>query len=162
MHYGNLVFVTDPDLVLNRPGENASRGRATPPDPVDLITDPKLLGVWLAALDQLAAAPLERDIAPRYRLGRAARGEGNRPPGRRAKIDTDEDRWLAYADNAQSQMGSAMFRFALGGFPALRAVPPTAGADLKEPTDRVIDERAPGLKGDDSETVNEDVDPRGR
>ena len=66
---------------------------------------------------------------------------------------------MAYADNAQSQMGSAMFRFALGGFPALRAVPPTAGADLKEPTDRVIDERAPGLKGDDSETVNEDVDP---
>ena len=74
VHYGNLVFVTDPDLVLNRPGENASRGRATPPDPVDLITDPKLLGVWLAALDQLAAAPQSVTL-PRVTGSGAPQGE---------------------------------------------------------------------------------------
>ena len=56
-------------------------------------------------------------------------------------------------------MGTAMFRFALGGFPALHSVSPSADGTLEEPTDRLIDERKAGLEDDDSETVNDDVDP---
>jgi hypothetical protein len=157
--YGSVVFVVDLELVLNRPGETAGHGRAAPPDPLDLITDPRLLEVWLAALGQLAAAPPAVTV-PRVAGSGAPRGEGstsNHDGGLR--VDTDEERWLAYADEAQARMGTAMFRFALGGFPALRALSSSADGSLEEPTDRVIDERKAGLEDDDSETVNDDVDP---
>ena len=159
--YGSAIFVIDPELILNRPGEMTGHGRAAPGDPLDLIADPRLLEVWLGALDQLAAAPLVVTL-PGLAGSRAPRGEdsfSNHVGG--LQVDTDEERWLAYADDAQARMGTAMFRFALGGFPALHAVSSSAASSLEEPTDRVIDERKAGLEDDDSETVNDDVDPAG-
>ena len=156
--YGSAVFVTDPELVLNRPGETAGHSHAAPADPLDLITDPRLLEVWLAALDQLAAAPPAVAL-PRVAGSGAPRGEGSTGNHAELRVDTDEERWLAYADDAQARMGTAMFRFALGGFPALHGVSSSADGTLEEPTDRLIDERKAGLEDDDSETVNDDVDP---
>jgi hypothetical protein len=156
---GSVVFVIDPDLVLERPGESTPHKRSAPPDPIQLITDPRLLEMWMSAVGQLAAArtavALPRATGPAAPRGEAAAAQH----GAGLRIDTDEERWLSYADDAQARLGSAMFHFALGGFPGLRGLAAAVGGGLVEPTDRVIDERKPGLDEDEPDTVNDDVDP---
>lgn len=155
----SVVFVTDPDLVLERPGESTPHQRSAPPDPIQLITDPRLLEMWMSAVGQLAAAraavALPRATGPAAPRGETAAGQH----GAGLRIDTDEESWLSYADDAKARLGSAMFHFALGGFPALRGLAAVVGGGLIEPTDRVIDERKPGLDEDEPDTVNDDVDP---
>src|SRR5262249_38458234 len=96
---GSVVFVIDPDLVLERPGESTPPKRSAPRDPIQLITDPRLLEMWMSAVGQLAAArtavALPRatgPVAPRGETAAARHGVGLR-------IDTDEERWLSYADD---------------------------------------------------------------
>jgi hypothetical protein len=156
---GSVVFVIDPDLVLERPGESTPHQPSAPPDPIQLISDPRLLEMWMSAVGQLAAArtavALPRATGPAAPRGETAAAQH----GAGLRIDTDEERWLSYADDAKARLGSAMFHFALGGFPALRGLAAAAGSGLMEPTDRVIDERKPGLDEDELDAVNDDVDP---
>jgi hypothetical protein len=115
--------------------------------------------MWMSAVVQLAAAraavALPRATGPAAPRGETATGQH----GAGLRIDTDEESWLSYADDAKARLGSAMFHFALGGFPALRGLAAVTGGGLTEPTDRVIDERKPGLDEDDPDAVNDDVDP---
>jgi hypothetical protein len=157
--HGALVFVIDPDRVLERVGDSPAR-RPVVRDPIALITDPRLVDMWLSGLGQLATA--RNAIAlPRGSGSGAPRSETDDTAqhGGGLRIDTDAEDWLRYADDAKARLGSAMFHFALGGFPALRAFTAAPGTDLAEPTDRIIDERKAGLEGDDANSVNDDVDP---
>jgi hypothetical protein len=157
--HGTLVFVTDPDRVMARIGEAITRH--TPDrDPIKLITDPRLMEMWLQGLSQLAAARTAVAI-PRVTGPNAPSGESDDGAhhGSGLRVDTDIEHWLGYTDDAKSRLGSTMFHFALGGFPALRSLASAPGPDLAEPTDRIVDERKAGLDGDDANTVNDDIDP---
>ena len=159
---GGIVFVTDPALVLIRPDETTTRhGGANTPGPAALITDPRLLELWTSALGALASSrpvsSLPRVAAPAVPRGEAAddRNRGG------LRLDTDEESWLAYTDDAKADLGPAMFHFALGGFPALRAFAGTADGGLREPTDKLVDESRPGLDSDNAVAVGDDTDPDG-
>jgi hypothetical protein len=157
--HGSVVFVIDPDLVIERPGESTPHQRSAPPDPIQLITDSRLLEMWMSAVGQLAAARTAVAL-PRATGSAAPRGEtAAAQHGAGLRIDTDEERWLSYADDAKARLGSAMFHFALGGFPGLRSLAAVDGGGLAEPTDRLIDERKPGLDEDEPDRVNDDIDP---
>jgi hypothetical protein len=139
------------------PGENASRGGVTAAGPVDLISDPGLLEKFLEALSQLASVP----SSPAY--SRAAgplipRGEDSAAPASTLRLDTAEEDWLVYTDDAKASLGPAMFRFIMAGFPGLRAL--AAEEDdggLLAPTDKVVEERSLGLEtDDDADAVNDD------
>jgi hypothetical protein len=156
---GGVIFVTDPALVMNRPGENGHRGGRASPDPIALISDPRLLEMWMSAVGQLAASRVTTAL-PRVTSPAAPRGETvGTQPGGGLRVDTDEEYWLAYVDDAKARLGPPMFHFALGGLPGLQTMPAAADNGLQEPTDRLIDERAPGLDEDDSATVNDETDP---
>ena len=158
---GSIVFVTDPALVLIRPGETARHSGADPPGPVALITDPRLLELWTSALGELASLRPVGSL-PRVAAPSVPRGEGadDRNHGG-LRLDTDEESWLAYTDNAKADLGSAMFHFTLGGLPGLRAFAGTADSGLREPTDKLVDESRPGLDSDDAAAVGDDTDPEG-
>lgn len=154
---GGIVFVTDPRLVMAVPGESAPRGGVTASGPVDLISDPGLLEKFLESLSQLASVP----PSPAY--GRAARtpiprGEDSAAPASTLRLDTAEEDWLAYTDDAKASLGPAMFRFIMGGFPKLRSlVAQEDDGGLLAPTDRVVEERSLGLEtDDDADAVNDD------
>ena len=154
---GGIVFVTDPRLVMAFPGESASRGGVTATGPVDLISDPGLLEKFLAALRQLASPP--STPAPGHAAGPAVpRGEDSAAPASTLRLDTAEEDWLAYTDDAKASLGPAMFRFIMAGFPGLRAL--AAEEDdggLLTPTDKVVEERSLGLEtDDDAGAVNDD------
>ena len=115
-----------------------------PSGPAALISDPRLLELWSSALSGAGQlAPAARRAAQRqpYRAERAATAR----PGGGLRLDTDEENWLAYTDDAKANLGPAMFHFALGGLPALRAFAGAADSGLREPTDRLVDENRPGL-----------------
>jgi len=154
-----VIFVTDPALVMNRPGDNAHRSGHGSPDPIALISDPRLLEMWMSAVGQLAASRATT-VLPRVTGPAAPRGEtADTQPSGGLRIDADEEYWLTYVDDAKARLGPAMFHFALGGWPGLQVMPAAADNGLQEPTDRLIDERAPGLDEDDSATVNDETDP---
>jgi hypothetical protein len=146
---GGIVFVTDPRLVMAFPGENSSRGGVTAAGPVDLISDPGLLEKFLAALSQLATLPSGPPHG--HATGPAVpRGEDSAAPASTLRLDTAEEDWLAYIDDAKASLGPAMFRFIMAGFPGLRAL--AAEEDdggLLTPTDKVVEERSLGLETDD-------------
>ena len=75
------------------------------------------------------------------------------------RLDTDEESWLTYTDDAKADLGPAMFHFVLGGFPGLRSFAGTADSGLREPTDRLVDENRAGLDSDDAAAVGDDTDP---
>jgi hypothetical protein len=113
--------VTDPRLAMAFPGESASRGGVTAAGPVDLISDPGLLEKFLAALSQLASVPA--GSARSHVAGPAVpRGEDSAAPANTLRLDTAEEDWLAYTDDAKASLGLAMFRFIMAGFPRLRAL----------------------------------------
>jgi hypothetical protein len=115
--------------------------------------------MWMSALGQLAAARTAVAL-PRVTGPAAPRGESaTAQHGAGLRTDTDQERWLSYADDAKARLGSTMFNFALGGFPGLHSLAAAVGGGLREPTDRVIDERKPGLDEDEPDMVNDDVDP---
>ena len=154
---GGIVFVTDPRLVMAFPGESASRGGVTAAGPVDLISDPGLLEKFLAALSQLASLP--PSPARGHLPGPAVpRGEDSAAPASTLRIDTAEEDWLAYTDDAKASLGPAMFRFIMAGSPGLRALAAEEDDDwLLTPTDRVVEERSLGLEtDDDAGAVNDD------
>jgi hypothetical protein len=96
---GPVVFVTDPELVVLRAQGHTAHAQAGHPGPAELIADARLLERWLADSGSLAAHSAD------------AAGSGARP-------DADEEGWLANADDAQTSLGTAMFRFALGELPS--------------------------------------------
>ena len=154
---GGIVFVTDPRLVMVFPGESASRGGVTASGPVDLISDPGLLEKFLAALSQLASP--SSTPAPGHAAGPAVPcGEDSAALASTLRLDTAEEDWLAYSDDAKASLGPAMFRFIMAGFPGLRAL--AAEEDdggLLTPTDKVVEERSLGLEtDDDAGAVNDD------
>lgn len=149
--------MTDPRLVMAFPGESASRSGVTAAGPVDLISDPGLLEKFLAALSQLASVP--SSPARGHAAGPAVpRGEDSAAPASTLRLDTAEEDWLAYTDDAKASLGPAMFRFIMVGVPGLRAL--AAEEDdggLLTPTDKVIEERSLGLEtDDDAGAVNDD------
>jgi len=154
---GGIVFVTDPRLVMAFPGESASRGGATAAGPVDLISDPGLLEKFLAALSQLASVP-SSPAHVRAAGPPVPRGEDSAAPASTLRLDTAEEDWLAYTDDAKASLGPVMFRFVMAGFPGLRAL--AAEEDdggLLTPTDKVVEERSLGLEtDDDAGAVNDD------
>jgi len=97
---GPVVFVIDPELVMLRARGHTVRAQAGQPGPAELIADARLLERWLADAGSLAAA----------RPGDAA--------GRGPRLDADEEGWFADADDAQTSLGTAMFRLALGELPS--------------------------------------------
>jgi hypothetical protein len=154
---GGIVFVTDPRLVMAFPGESASRGGVTATGPVDLISDPGLLEKFLAALSQLASVP--SSPARGHVAGPAVpRGEDSAAPASTLRLDTAEEDWVAYTDDAKASLGTVMFRFIMAGIPGLRAL--AADEDdggLLTPTDKVVEERSLGLEtDDDAGAVNDD------
>ncbi len=156
---GAIIFVSDPALVLRRHGESPNRTRAAASDPMNLITDPRLMEIWAASLAQLAGTR-RMTAVPRTTGSGAPRGESESPHhGAGLRTDTDSDHWLAYLDDANARLGSSVVQLALGGIPALRAWSPAAGAGLEEPADRIIDERQPGFDADDAGTLSEDPGP---
>ncbi len=92
---GPVVFVIDPELAMLR-----ARAQAGQPGPAELIADARLLERWLADAGSFAAT----------HPGDAA--------GRGPRLDADEESWLADADDAQTSLGTAMFRLALGELPS--------------------------------------------
>lgn len=142
------MFVTDPALVLNRPGERTTRDNARTPSPTSLITDPRLLEEWLGALSELAKP---HTVLPRVTAPAVPRGEstGDQPRGG-PRLDTDEENWLVYTDDAKASMGTPMFHFVMGGFPGLSSLTVASDSDLLEPTDKVVNENRPGLDEDDA------------
>jgi hypothetical protein len=97
---GPVVFVIDPELAMLQARGHSARAQAGQPGPAELIADARLLERWLADAVSLAAT----------QQGDAA-GRGPRP-------DADEEGWLADADDAQTSLGTAMFRLALGELPS--------------------------------------------
>jgi hypothetical protein len=95
---GPAVFVVEPELVMLR-GQTA-RAQAGQPGPAELIADARLLERWLADAGSLAVTPP---------AGAAGRGP---------RLDVDEEGWFASADDAQTRLGTAMFRLALGELPS--------------------------------------------
>jgi hypothetical protein len=155
---GGIVFVTDPRLVMAFPGDSASRGGVTAAGPADLISDPDLLEKFLAALSQLASVP--SGPARSHMAGPAVpRGEDSAAPASTLRLDTAEEDWLAYTDDAKASLGPAMFRFIMAGFPGLRALAAEEDdSGLLTPTDKVVEERSLGLEtDDDAGAVNDDV-----
>lgn len=154
---GGIVFVTDPRLVMAFPGESASRGGVTAAGPVDLISDPGLLEKFLAALSQLASA-LSSPEHVRAAGPPVPRGEDSAAPASTLRLDTAEEDWLAYTDDAKASLGPAMFRFIMAGSPGLRALAAEEDDDgLLTPTDKVVEERSLGLEtDDDAGAVNDD------
>jgi hypothetical protein len=158
---GGVIFVTDPALVLIRPGEAVRHGGAAPPGPAALITDPRLLELWTSALGELASS---RPVSalPRVATSSVPHGEGADDRNRGGlRLDTDEESWLGYTDDARADLGPAMFHFVFGGFPGLRASARTADSGLREPTDKLVDESRPGLDEDDPSALGDDTDPDG-
>lgn len=156
---GGIVFVTDPALILIRPGETARHGGTDTPGPAALITDPRLLELWISALGELASSRPVSSL-PRVAAPAVPRGEGADDRNRGGlRLDTDEESWLAYTDDAKADLGPAMFHFVLGGFPSLRAFAGSADSGLREPTDKLVDESRPGLDSDDAVAVGDDTDP---
>ena len=96
---GPVIFVIDPELAMLRGREDTARAQAGQPGPAELIADARLLERWLTDVGSLAVAP----------PGDAA-GRGPLP-------DSDEEGWLEDADDAQTSLGTAMFRLALGELP---------------------------------------------
>jgi hypothetical protein len=86
------------------------------------------------------------------------RGEDSAAQASTLRLDTAEEDWLAYTDDAKVSLGPAMFRFIMAGFPGLRAL--AAEEDdggLLTPTDKVVEERSLGLEtDDDAGAVNDD------
>jgi hypothetical protein len=158
---GGIVFVTDPALVLIRPGETARHGGTDTPGPAALITDPRLLELWTSALRELASSRPVSSL-PRVTAPAVPRGEGADDKTRGGlRLDTDEESWLAYTDDAKAYLGPAMFHFALGGLPGLSAFTGMADSSLREPTDKLVDESRPGLDSDNAVAVGDDTDPDG-
>jgi len=155
---GGIVFVTDPRLVMAFPGESASRGGVTAAGPADLISDPGLLEKFLAALGQLASPPSNSPVRRNATGPAGPRGEDSAAPASTLRLDTAEEDWLAYPDDAKASLGPAMFRFIMAGFPGLRAL--AAEEDdgrLLTPTDKVVEEHSLGLEtDDDAGAVNDD------
>ncbi|MGH9917307.1 MAG: hypothetical protein ACRD6W_00325, partial [Nitrososphaerales archaeon] len=147
---GGIVFVTDPALVLNRPGDTTTRDNTRTPHPTSLITDPRLLEQWLRALSELAQSHSATTL-PRVGPLAVPQGESAGDHARGGPhLDTDEENWLAYTDDAKASMGTPMFRFIMGGFPGLNSFTGISGSDLLEPTDKLVDENRPGLDEDDA------------
>ena len=114
------------------------------PGPAALITDPRLLELWTSALGELASSRPVSSL-PRVAAPAVPRGEDADDRNRGGlRLDTDEESWLAYTDDAKADLGPAMFHFVLGGFPGLRAFAGTADSGLREPTDKLVEERSPG------------------
>ena len=103
---------------------------------------------------QHGAAPHSDPAAP------SGESTGNRLGGG-LRLDTDDEDWLAYTDDAKASLGPAMFHFAMGGLPGLRAFAGAADSGLREPTDKLVDESRPGLDEDDEAAVGDDTDPDG-
>ncbi|HET9080211.1 MAG TPA: hypothetical protein VFO01_06810 [Trebonia sp.] len=87
---GPVVFVMDPELAMLRARGRTAPGQAGQPGPAELIADARLLERWLADAGSFTATH----------------------PG------AEEEAWLASADDAQTSLGTAMFRFALGELPS--------------------------------------------
>ncbi|MET7426159.1 hypothetical protein [Dactylosporangium sp. NPDC005555] len=156
LQHGTLIFVTDPDQVMTRIGQEATRSAATH-DPYTLLADPRLVDMWLTGIGQLAAA--RRTVALLGAGGTTGPAGKSERHGGGIRIDTDAEDWLRYSDDAKARMGEHMFHFALGGLPALAAFAARSHAGLLTPTDRLVDERTAGLDGDDANSVNDDSDP---
>ena len=96
---GPVVFVIDPELAVLRARWHTARAHAGQPGPAELIVDARLLERWLADAGSLAAT----------HPGDAA--------GRGPLLDADDEGCLESADDAQTSLGTAMFRLALGELP---------------------------------------------
>ncbi|GAA0276332.1 hypothetical protein [Cryptosporangium japonicum] len=157
--YGTLLFVTDGQRVRERVGETSAPSR-TARGPAELITDSRLWAIWQRAIGELSAARAAVAV-PRVggSAGPGSEADDDTASGVGLRLDDEVEDWLTYTDEAKEQVGSAMFHFALGGLPALRANAAAPPAKLAEQTDRLVDERAAGLDEDDAEAVNEDTDP---
>ncbi|MEU5931128.1 hypothetical protein [Micromonospora sp. NPDC047187] len=125
--------------------------------PVEILTDARLADRWLSGIRQLAAA--------RASIALPAAGGTDSPIGESKaatstpRLDTDPEDWLRYSDDAKTRLGTAMFHFSLGGFPAIAAASTSYTGDLLQPTDLLSDERTAGLDEDDANTINDDIDP---
>lgn len=151
-----VIFVSDLELVLRRRGESTGGERAAPPDPMKLITDPRLLEIWAASIMQITSTRASTAV-PRVTGSGAPSGERDAPRhGTGLRTDSDDDNWLAYVDDAAARLGPAVVRFALGGLRALRDQAQAAGTGLLEPTDRIIEDSQPGFDADDASTFGRD------
>lgn len=155
--HGSVVFVVDTARIMSRLSQ--TRSTETSGEPVQLITDPRLLDMWLSGVAQLTAAR-RTSALPRAAGSIAPQGESdaNRQAGGGLRLDTAHEEWLDYTDEAKRRLGRTLFHFALGGFEGLSAVASAeADDDLIEPTDRLIDDRAAGLDDDETD-VTDDAD----
>lgn len=156
---GSVIFICDPVLVVRRHGESPSRVRTAPADPMNLISDPRLMEIWAASLGQLASTRSTVAL-PRVTGSGSPRGESeNTHHGVSLRTDNEEDHWLAYVNDANARLGPSVVQLALGGFPALRIWSPVAGVGIEQPADRIIDERKPGFDDDDTGTLSEKPAP---
>lgn len=155
IHEGPLLFVTDRDRVLARAGVEHNR-RGASQGPAELLGDPRLVERWLDNVHQLATA--SRAVALPRAGGTRAAGESPSDQGSQ-RSDSDVEGWLTYSDSAKARLGSRMFRFALGGLPAVASSLDDTEPTLLAPTDRLVDERIAGLQDDDPNRVNEYGDP---
>jgi hypothetical protein len=155
---GPAHFVVDPERIRLRATDLAISGRRRVTNPIALIGDSRIAELWFSNLSQLAAAQgaivLPSVAGPNAPLPEKGLGEPSKP-GR--YLPDDEHSWLTYQDDAKTRLGSAVFAFALGGFPKLLSSTLDLGLDV--PTDQLVDERTAALDDDDAELVNEDTDP---
>jgi hypothetical protein len=152
-----IVFVNDADRLLSRHDRTQSRGRIAPPDPMNLITDARLMEIWAQSLAQLASARMTTAV-PRAASPSTPRGESeSEHHGAGLRLDADQHDWVSYVDGASARLGSSVIQLALGGFPALHRGSRIADVGIEEPTDRVIVDSKPGLEAD-AELVGQDND----
>jgi hypothetical protein len=144
-----VIFVADPELILRRHGEHLGSGRHAVADPVNLITDPRLMEIWAASLGQLASSNTAAAV-PRVTGSAVLRGESDTRPGTGLRTDGDNDNWLSYIDDANGRLGSPVVQLALGGFRGLREWLPAAHLGLEAPDDRIIDDSRRGLEDDEN------------
>ena len=158
---GNIVFITDPDLVLIRPGEGAPHGRTGSPGQP---RSSPILGCWSCGCLRSVSLPTRARTAPcgvsQLQPYLAARARTTRSAAGSGSIQTRKSGWPT-PTTPRLNLGPAMFHFALGGLPGLRAFAGAADGSLREPTDRPVDETRPGLDSDDEVAVGDDTDPDG-
>ncbi|MGW8763741.1 hypothetical protein ACWGN5_14685 [Streptomyces sp. NPDC055815] len=103
-HFGNIVFVLDPDRALRRTAPAQSHAPTT--QPADLFADPRLAERFLGDMETLRTA-----LAPVSAVASASSSTG---PAATTPLNGDEGSWERYLDECAGRVGQSLTRFALG------------------------------------------------